>query len=258
MQYALHTGQAELAGYAQASRMGAMTASIAHEVNQPLAAIVANANAALRWMARTPPDVTEARESLEQIVREGQRAAEVIQSVRSMFKSKELARASVDLNQLIHEVLALVQGALEKHGVVVCTELDEALIPVTGNRVQLQQVLFNLVTNAIEAMELVADRRVLVKSELESGGGVRVTVEDSGSGIDPKVIDQIFTSFFTTKTDGMGMGLSICQAIIESHGGRLWVSPSATRGTVFRFTLPTGSLGGEYKKEWIEGNKDAP
>ena len=258
MQYALHTGQAELAGYAQASRMGAMTASIAHEVNQPLAAIVANANAALRWMARTPPGVAEARESLEQIVREGQRAADVIQSVRSMFKSKELARASVDLNQLIHEVLTLVQGTLEKHGAVVRTELDEALIPVTGNRVQLQQVLFNLVSNAIEAMELVVDRRVLVKSELESGGGVRVTVEDSGSGIDPKVIDQIFTSFFTTKTDGMGMGLSICQAIIESHGGRLWVSPSATRGAVFRFTLPTGSLGGEYKKEWIEGNKDAP
>ncbi|MGB8671690.1 MAG: ATP-binding protein, partial [Pseudolabrys sp.] len=206
MQHASQTGQAELAGYAQASRMGAMTASIAHEVNQPLAAIVANANAALRWMARTPPDVAEARESLEQIVREGQRAAEVIQSVRSMFKSKELVRASVDLNQLIHEVLALVQGTLEKHGVVVHTELDEALIPVTGNRVQLQQVLFNLVTNAIEAMELVADRSVLVKSELESGGGVGVTVEDSGSGIDPKVIDQIFTSFFTTKTDGMGMG----------------------------------------------------
>ena len=245
MQYALQTGEAELAGYAQASRMGAMTASIAHEVNQPLAAIVANANAALRWMARTPPDVAEARESLEQIVREGQRAAEVIQSVRSMFKSKELVRASVDLNQLIHEVLALVQGTLEKHGVVVHTELDEALIPVTGNRVQLQQVLFNLVTNAIEAMELVADRRVLVKSELESGGGVRVTVEDSGTGIDPQVIDQVFTSFFTTKTDGMGMGLSICQAIIESHGGCLWASPGSTRGAVFRFTLPTGTLGGE-------------
>jgi C4-dicarboxylate-specific signal transduction histidine kinase len=245
MQDALQTGQAELACYAQANRMGAMTASIAHEVNQPLAAIVANANAALRWMARTPPDVAEARESLEQIVREGQRAADVIQSVRSMFKSKELARTSVDLNQLIHEVLALVQGTFKKHGVVVCTELDEALIPVTGNRVQLQQVLFNLVTNAIEALELVADRRVLVKSELESGGGVRVTVEDCGSGIDPQVIDQVFTSFFTTKTDGMGMGLSICQAIIESHGGRLWASPSATRGAVFRFTLPTGRLGGE-------------
>lgn len=245
MQYALQTGQAELAAYAQASRMGAMTASIAHEVNQPLAAIVANANAALRWMARTPPDVAEVRESLGQIVREGQRAADVIQSVRSMFKSKELARTSVDLNQLIHEALALVQGTLEKHGVIVRTELDEALVPVTGNRVQLQQVLFNLVTNAIEAMELVADRRVLVKSELESGGEVRVTVEDSGSGIDPQVIDQIFTSFFTTKTNGMGIGLSICQAIIESHGGRLWASPSATRGAVFQFTLPTNTLGGE-------------
>ena len=200
-------------------------------------------------MARTPPDVAEARESLEQIVREGQRAAEVIQSVRSMFKSKELARASVDLNQLIHEVLALVQGALEKHGVVVCTELDEALIPVTGNRVQLQQVLFNLVTNAIEAMELVADRRVLVKSELESGGGVRVTVEDSGSGIDPKVIDQIFTSFFTTKTDGMGMGLSICQAIIEiAWWALVGFSERHPWSTSFGSLLPTGSLGGEYKR----------
>jgi signal transduction histidine kinase len=202
---------------------------------------VANANAALRWMARTPPDVAEARESLEQIVHEGQRAADVIQSVRSMFKSKEVASISIDLNQLIHEVLALVQGTLKKHGVVVRTELDETLNPVTGNRVQLQQVLFNLVTNAIEAMELVPERTMLVKSELESGGEVRVTVEDSGSGIDPKVIDRIFNSFFTTKADGMGMGLSICRSIIESHGGRLWASPGITRGTVFRFTLPTGS-----------------
>ena len=249
MQYALQAGQTEVARSIRVTRMGAMTASIAHEINQPLAAIVANANAALRWMARTPPDVAEARESLEQIVREGQRAADMIQSVRSMFKSKELACVSVDLNQLIHEVLALVQGTLKKHGVVVRTELNEALIPVTGNRVQLQQVLFNLVTNAIEAMELVADRRMLVKSELESSGEVRVTVEDSGSGIDPKVIDRIFTSFFTTKADGMGMGLSICRSIIESHGGRLWASPGATRGAVFRFTLPTGILGGE--EEWV-------
>ena len=223
MQYALRAGQTELARSARVSRTGAMTASIAHEINQPLAAIVANANAALRWIARTPPDVAEARESLEQIVRESQRAADMIQSVRSMFKSKELACVSVDLNQLIHEVLALAQDTLKKHGVVVRTELNEALIPVTGNRVQLQQVLFNLVTNAIEAMELVADRRMLVKSELESSGEVRVTVEDSGSGIQPKVINRIFTSFVTTKADGMGMGLSICRSIIESHGGRLWL-----------------------------------
>ena len=239
-QNALQSAQAELARSAHVSRMGAMTASIAHEINQPLAAIVANANAALRWMARTPPDVAEARESLEQIVREGQRAADVIQSVRSMFKSKEVARASIDLNQLIHEVLTLAQGTLKKHGVVVRTELDEALNPVTGHRVQLQQVLFNLVTNAIEAMELVPERTMLVKSELESGGEVRVTVEDSGSGIDPKDIDKIFSSFFTTKVEGMGMGLSICRSIVESHGGRLSALRAHSQGAAFQFTLPIG------------------
>jgi C4-dicarboxylate-specific signal transduction histidine kinase len=140
------------------------------------------------------------------------------------------------LNQLIHEVLALVQGSLQRHGVVVRTELDGRLGPVTGNRVQLQQVLFNLVTNAIEAMESALDRKMLIKSELESGG-VRVTVEDSGSGIDPKDIDKIFSSFFTTKLEGMGMGLSICRSIIESHGGRLWASPGHSLGAVFQFTL---------------------
>jgi len=240
-QNALQAAQAELVRSAHVSRMGAMTASIAHEINQPLAAILANANAGLRWMARTPPDLTEGRESFERIVREGQHVSDVIQSVRSMFKSKEVARASIDLNQLIHEVLALAGGALQNHGVVVHTELDEMLVPVTGNRVQLQQVLFNLITNAIEAMESVADRVMLVKSECESSGEVLVTVEDSGSGLNQGNIDQIFETFFTTKTDGMGMGLSICRSIIESHGGRLWASPGHLRGAVFRFTLPTGA-----------------
>jgi len=244
-QNALQAAHAELARSAQVNRMGAMTASIAHEINQPLAAIVANASAGLRWMAQTPPALDEARECFEQIVHEGQRAADVIQTVRAMFKSKELARVSIDLNQLIHEVLALVQGSLQRHGVIVHTELDETLVPVTGHRVQLQQVLFNLVTNAIEAMESVADRMMLIKSGLESSGEVRVTVEDSGSGIDPENIDQIFGSFFTTKAEGMGMGLAICRSIIESHGGRLWASPGHPRGAVFRFTLPTGTSGGE-------------
>jgi signal transduction histidine kinase len=189
-------------------------------------------------LARTPPDLGEARETFDQIVRDGRHAAEVIQGLRSMFKSEELAHVSIDLNQLIHEVLALVQGALQRHWVVVRTELDGMLGPVTGNRVQLQQVLFNLVTNAIEAMESALDRKMLIKSELESGGEVRVTVEDSGSGIDPKDIDKIFSTFFTTKLEGMGMGLSICRSIIESHGGRLWASPGHSRGAVFQFTLP--------------------
>ena len=244
-QDALQVAHAELARSAQVSRMGAMTASIAHEINQPLGAIVANAGAGLRWLARTPPDLSEARANFEQIVRDGRHAAEVIEGLRSIFKSKESAHISVDLNQLIHEVLALVQPTLKKHRIIVRTELDEMLGPVTGNRVQLQQVLFNLVSNAIEAMQSAADRKILIKSELESGSEVHVTVEDSGSGIDPKDIDKIFGSFFTTKIEGMGMGLSICRSIIESHGGRLWASPGHSQGAVFRFTLPAGKSGDE-------------
>jgi PAS domain S-box-containing protein len=209
---ALQVARAELARSAHVSRMGAMTASIAHEINQPLAAIVANASAGLRWMDRTPPHLNEIRESFEQIGQEGRRAAEVIDSIRSMFKSKELAHVSVDLNQLIREVLALLEGPIQKHGIAMHTELDDALVSVTGNRVQLQQVLFNLLTNAIEAMESVANRSMLVRSEF-GNGEVKVTVEDSGSGIDQKDIDKIFSSFFTTKVEGMGMGLSICRSI---------------------------------------------
>ena len=239
-QDALQAAHAELERSAHVSRMGAMTASIAHEMNQPLAAIVANASAGLRWAERIPPAIDRARECFEQIVRAGQHAADVLEGVRTMFKSKELASVQIDLNQLINEVLTLVQGAVKRHDITVRTELDAAIMPVTGNRVQLQQVLFNLITNAIEAMETVADRTMLVKSERENSGQARVTVEDSGTGIEPHHIDKIFGSFFTTKVDGMGMGLSICQSIIESHGGRLCASPGRSRGAVFQFTLPTG------------------
>jgi len=219
--------------------MGAMTASIAHEINQPLAAIVANGSAGLRWLARTPPDLGEVRESIEEIVREGQRAVDVVRSVRSMFKSKEeLVRVSFDLNRLIDEVLALIQGTLQRHHIIVRTELDGLLTSMTGSPVQLQQVFFNLVNNAVEAMEFVDERVILIKTKLDESGEIHVTVEDSGSGIDQKDMDRIFGSFFTTKVDGMGMGLSICRSIIESHGGRLWATPGHPRGTIFRFTLP--------------------
>ena len=237
-QHALQVAHEELARSAHVSRMGAMTASIAHEINQPLGAIVANAGAGLRWLARTPPDLAEARESIEQIVREGQRAADVVQSVRSMFKSRDLEHVPINLNRLIDQVLALVQGTLERKGVVVRTDLDETPASVTGNPVQIQQVLFNLVSNAIEAMDSVAERVISIKTEIEESGDVQVTVEDSGSGIDPKNMDRIFDSFFTTKLNGMGMGLSICRSIIESHGGRLWAASGSSRGAIFRFTLP--------------------
>jgi PAS domain S-box-containing protein len=237
-QHALQLAHEELARSAHVSRMGAMTASIAHEINQPLGAIVANAGAGLRWLARIPPDLAEVRESMEQIVREGQRAADVVQSVRSMFKSRDLERAPINLNGLIDQVLALVQGMLQRNGIVVRTDLDERPASVTGSPVQLQQVLFNLVSNAIEAMDSVAERVILIQTKVEESGDVQVTVEDSGSGIDPKNMDRIFGSFFTTKPNGMGMGLSICRSIIESHGGRLWATSGASRGAIFRLTLP--------------------
>jgi C4-dicarboxylate-specific signal transduction histidine kinase len=239
-QDALQDAYAELERSAHVSRMGAMTASIAHEMNQPLTAVVGVASAGSRWLERTPPAIDRARECFEQIVRAGQRAADVLESVRAMFKSKKLASTPIDVNQLIDEVLTLVQGAVKRHDIAVRTELDRAIRPVTGNRIQLQQVLFNLITNAVEAMESVADRTMLVKSEHENSGQVRVTVEDSGIGIGPQHIDKIFGSFFTTKVDGMGMGLSICRSIIESHDGRLLASPGRSRGAVFQFTLPTG------------------
>jgi signal transduction histidine kinase len=244
-QDALQVAHAELARSAHVTRMGAMAASIAHEINQPLGAITANASAGLRWMAVTPPDHSEARECFEQIARDGKRAADVIESVRAIFTSKDLTRVSVDLNQLIREVLALMQGALQRRGIVVHTELDETLTSVTVNRVQLQQVLFNLVTNAMEAMDSVTDRKMLVKSEPGSSGDVRVTVEDSGSGIDPKDTDKIFSSSFTTKVGGMGMGLSICRSIIKAHGGHLWISSGHSHGAVFQFTLPVGTSADE-------------
>jgi PAS domain S-box-containing protein len=244
-QDALQAAHAELARSAHVSRMGAMTASIAHEMNQPLTAVVGIGSAGLRWLKQTPPAIDKARECFEKIVRAGQSAADVLESVRAMFKSKKLASVPIDLNQLIKEVLALVQGAVKRHDIAVRTELDTAIMPVTGNRIQLQQVLFNLITNAIEAMETVPDRTMLVKSEHEDSGQVRVTVEDSGTGIEPQHVDKIFGSFFTTKVDGIGMGLSICRSIIESNGGRLWASPGRSRGSVFQFTLPTGPSQGE-------------
>jgi PAS domain S-box-containing protein len=238
-QDALQTAHAELERSAHVSRMGAMTASIAHEMNQPLTAVVGIASAGLRWLERTPPVIDKARECFEKIVRAGQSAADVLESVRAMFKSKKLASVPIDMNQLINEVLTLVQGAVKRHDIAVRIELDTAIMPVTGNRVQLQQVLYNLINNAIEAMESVADRTMLVKSEHENSGQVQVTIEDSGTGIEPQHADKIFGSFFTTKADGMGMGLSICRSIIESHGGRLWASPGRSRGAVFQFALPS-------------------
>jgi PAS domain S-box-containing protein len=237
----LETTRAELVRVARMSRLGAMTASIAHEVNQPLGAMVANANAALRWLNRAAPDLDEARAALKRIGDDGHRAAEVIQGIRAMFRNDGQHRALVDINQLVREVLALVQGELLRRRIPVDTRLDENLPQVMADRVQLQQVIMNLITNALDAMEPVTDRQHMLRvtSELRDGGLVVVAIEDSGTGIAPEKLDRLFDTFFTTKANGLGMGLSICRSIIEAHNGRLWAAAGARHGSVFRFELPT-------------------
>ena len=243
----LRAAQAELARATRLTAMGQMAASIAHEINQPLAAIVANGNAGLRWLANTTPDLDEARWALKCIVNDGHRAGEVIGSIGAMFKKDSQEKTSLEVNQLIREVLVLVDAELQNQRVSVHTELMEELPRVLGDRVQLQQVIMNLIMNAVEAMGSTTNRaRVLrVKSEVDESHDVLMIVEDSGTGIDPKDINRIFDAFFTTKSRGLGMGLSICQSIIEAHNGRLWASPGIHHGSVFHVALPTGKRSAE-------------
>jgi signal transduction histidine kinase len=237
----------EAARVSRLTTMGAMTASIAHEINQPLAAIVANGNAGLRWLANASPDLDEVRASLKRIVGDGHRASQVIGSIRAMFKKDSQERADVSLNDLVHEVTALVQAEIQSRRVTLKTELLQELPPVVADRVQLRQVFLNLMVNAIEAMGSVTHRArlLLVKSEIHELDGVLITVQDSGIGIGPTETERIFDAFFTTKSDGMGMGLAISRSIIEAHGGRLWASPGTPHGSVFYFVLPSGRVSGE-------------
>ncbi len=239
------TEQAELARADRLMTIGAMSASIAHEINQPLAAIVTNSNAGLRWLSNASPDLDEARAALKRIAKDGHRASEVIGSIRAMFKKEAQHKALYDVNDIVQEALTLVQGELKKQKVSVRTELSQALPPVLADRVQVQQVVLNLMNNAIDAMAPVTDRaRVLrVRSNVHNGSGITLTVEDSGTGIDPKDAERIFDPFFTTKSNGTGLGLSICRSIIEAHGGRLSAGPAAPHGSVFEVVLPSGSVG---------------
>lgn len=220
--------------------MDAMTAAIAHEIRQPLGAILANAYAGERWLAKTPPAFDEARETFQDIAAAGQRASEVIQSIREMFKMADHEGTPLDANELIRETIALVHGELETSRISVQLDLDAQAPRVLGHRGQLQQVVLNLVANAADAMRSVTDRaRVLqVTSVAFKPDGVAVCIADSGTGIEPKNVDRIFDAFFTTKPNGMGMGLAICRSIVDAHGGSLTVFPGARHGTVFRVVLP--------------------
>jgi signal transduction histidine kinase len=237
----------KLADLNRVATAGELTAAIAHEVNQPLAAMVANANAGLRWLANKVPDLDEARTAMNRIVSAGHRASEVIGSIRAIFRNDGQERTTVDLNDVIQDVLGLVGGELQAQGILVHIELTRLLPSVLGHSGQLQQVILNLVRNAADAMNSVSDRtRVLrVKSAIHDPDRVLVSVEDSGTGIDPKNVDHIFDSFFTTKAQGMGMGLSICRSIIEAHDGRLWASLGDGHGSVFNIQLPAFEAGFE-------------
>jgi PAS domain S-box-containing protein len=237
---ALRAEQAELGRIARFTTVGAMTASIAHELRQPLAAIVTNGNAGLRWLDRPAPDLAEVRAALQRMVSEGHRASEIISSIRAMFRKEQQQRHSVSIDDLIREVLSTLLGDLKSCGVALRLELLDGVHPVEADRVQLRQVLLNLVTNAMDAMKAVEDRpRVLrIRSEGLEQQWVVISVQDTGVGISAENKDRIFEAFFTTKSHGMGLGLSICRSIVEAHGG--WLSASAAHpyGSTFQVMLP--------------------
>ena len=217
------------------------SATLAHEVNQPLAGIATRASAALRWLRMEKPDLEKAQTALESIVAASHRASNIIASVRAMFKKEPSERVPTDINQIVLTVLSIVSVELEQHSVDVQTQLNEHLPTVLGDKVQLQQVVLNLVMNAVEAMRSVQTRVLKVQTHQANPSMLRVSIEDTGTGIDSSNIDRVFKPFFTTKANGMGMGLVICRSIVEKHDGRIWASPGVNGGSIFQFELPTKS-----------------
>ncbi|WPO42881.1 sensor histidine kinase [Tardiphaga sp. 42S5] len=241
---ALQVAQAELARMSRITTMGQLTASIAHEVNQPLMAVVMNAEACVQWLKGEKANVGEARAAAERAIAEGHRAGAIIERVRAIARNAPVVFEVLDLNEMIEGVLSIVQPELSRQELALDVYLQPGQPLIVGDRVQLQQVMLNLVSNAADAINAseTQQRRVTVASAMDPSGEVCVTVEDAGAGIDPDHLDMIFNPFFTTKQDGIGMGLSICRSIIDAHGGRLWAEPRVPTGTRFRFTLPRRSL----------------
>ena len=242
---ALSKVRSELAHVARVTSLGALTASIAHEVNQPLSGIITNASTCLRMLAADPPNVDGAQETARRTIRDGQRASDVIKRLRALFSKKATPTGPVDLNEATREVIALSLSELQRNQVILRTELDERLPPVRGDRVQLQQVILNLLLNASEAMRGVTDRpkQLVVGTRRAENDVVHLSVRDVGTGFDPHAVDKLFQAFYTTKGDGMGIGLSISRSIIDNHGGRLWAESNEGPGATFLFTIPSDSEG---------------
>jgi len=239
-QEALRQAQADLAHVNRVTTMGELTASLAHEVNQPIAAAVTDANTCMRWLTRDHPDVEEARQAASRVIKDATRAAEIISRIRLLFKKGAPQQELVDVNEVIREMVVLLRNEASRYSISLRTELVADLPQVMGDRVQLQQVLMNLMNNGIDAMkEVAATRELALKSQRAGNGELMVSVSDTGVGLPPQQADQIFNAFFTTKVDGTGMGLRISRSIVESHGGRLWAANNSPRGASFHLTLPT-------------------
>ena len=236
----LRDAQMELAHANRVTATGQLAASISHEVSQPIAAALTNANAAWRWLGAEPPDLEEVGQALGRIVRDGRRASDIIGRIRALVRKAPPQNDQLDINETMLEVIALTRSELRSNGTSLRTRLADGLPLVPGDRIQLQQVMLNLILNAVEAMSGSSEtaRELLIRTEQDGPGGALVAVEDSGPGLKPESLDRLFDPFYTTKPGGMGMGLSICRSIIEAHGGRVWATPNLPHGAAFQFTLP--------------------
>jgi len=237
----MHEARAQLAHIARVTTLGELTASIAHEINQPLAGVVSSGNACLRWLGNEPPNMEKARQALDRIVNDANRASEVVGRVRGLAKRAIPQKDWLNINDTVREIVVLTRMEVEQNQISLRTQLEHDVPPVWADRIQVQQVLLNLIMNAIQAMSVLGDsqRDLLISSAKGESSGVLLAVRDSGPGLDPGKLEAIFEAFYTTKPDGMGMGLAVSRSIIEEHGGRLWATPNQIRGAVFQFTLPT-------------------
>jgi PAS domain S-box-containing protein len=234
--------EAELVHANRVATMGQLTASIAHEVNQPLAALLTNAETAVRWLARQPPNSERAKPLIDRIIIDGKRAADIVSRIRDFSKKAPTRKEDLEINEAILEIMTLTRAAVSDHGVLVKMQLSDELPSILGDRIQLQQVILNLIMNAIEAMSEVAEgsRELLISTSEAESGSVLLAVSDSGPGLPQTDLDRLFEAFYTTKASGLGMGLLICRSIVEAHGGRLWAAPNEPRGAVFCVMLPVG------------------